>query len=66
MITFQRDGFILRIRKKKDTYHTVIEVGTINGGFDRVGHLKSDRAADFIKFIAAFLSDDVAVVVDDE
>lgn len=66
MITFQRDGFILRIRKKKDTYHTVIEVGTVDGGVDRVGHLKSDRAADFIKFIAAFLSDDVAVVVDDE
>ena len=66
MITFQRDGYVLRIRKKKDTYHTVIEVGTLNGGVDRVGHLKSDRAADFIKFIAAFLSDDVAVVVDDE
>ena len=66
MITFQRDGFIMRIRRKKDTYHTVIEVGTVNGGLDRVGHLKSDRAADFIKFIAAFLSDDVAVVVDDE
>ena len=66
MITFQRDGFIMRIRRKKDTYHTVSEVGTVNGGLDRVGHLKSDRAADFIKFIAAFLSDDVAVVVDDE
>ena len=26
MITFQRDGFVLRIRKKKDTYHTVIEM----------------------------------------
>ena len=66
MITFQRDGFILRIRKKKDTYHTVIEIGTRDGGVDRVGHLKSDRAADFIKFVAAFLSDEVVVIADDE
>ena len=66
MITFKRDGFVLRIRRKKDTYHTVIEIGTLDGGVDRVGHLKSDRAADFVKFLAAFLSDEVAVIADDD
>lgn len=66
MITFQRDRYIMRIRRKKDTYHTVIEIGTLDGGVDRVGHLKSDRAADFIKFVAAFLSDEVVVIADDE
>ena len=66
MITFQRDRYIMRIRRKNDTYHTVIEIGTLDGGVDRVGHLKSDRAADFVKFLAAFLSDEVAVVADDD
>lgn len=66
MITFQKDGFILRIRKKKDTYHTVIEIGTKEGGVDRVGHLKSDRAADFIKYLGYIISDDVTAVISDD
>ena len=66
MITFQRDGFVLRIRRKKDTYHTVIEIGTIDGGVDRVGHLKTDRASEFVKFLGYLVSDDVTAVIDDD
>ena len=65
MITFRRDDFILRVRRKHDTERTVVEIGTPRG-LERVGHLKTDRAPDFVKYLTALIGDAVTVVVDDE
>lgn len=65
MITFQRDNYILRIKRRRDTHKTSIEIGTLDGT-ERVGSLRNERAQEFVKWLSCMLNDEVAVIVDDD
>ena len=62
---FQRREYILRIKRRRDTHKTSIEIGTLDGT-ERVGSLRNERAAEFVKWISCMLNDEVAVIVDDD
>lgn len=65
MITFRRDEYFIRVRRKNDTYHTVIEIGS-KAGCVRVGHLKTERAREFTEMLEYFVNGSDVIVIEEK
>ena len=64
MITFRRDEYFIRVRRKNDTYHTVIEIGS-KSGCVRVGHLKTEKAQEFTEMLEYFTNGSDVIVIEE-